>query len=91
MVFYCLGLPSTVPPSPILRVPSAKKHIATVSFTPDQGARRVQRMLTQLVADPLAELILSGTLQYGGSAKIGAVTKKDKKGKTESHIQITVE
>lgn len=70
---------------------SAKKHIAKLSFTPDQGARRVQRMITNAIEDPLAELILEGKLASGKTAKIGTAKEKDSEGNDFARINITVE
>lgn len=50
---------------------SAKRTIAEASFTPDQGARRVRRTLSQLVEDTIAEMIIDGTLTPGSTARIG--------------------
>lgn len=66
----------------------ARKLLAQISFSPDQGARRVQRIISNLVEDPLAELILNGDLKAGDTAKIKTVKTKDKQGNAVMEIQI---
>ena len=46
----------------LLRAPG-KRLLATKSFHPKHGARQVQRTITQLVEQPIAEMILDGKLK----------------------------
>lgn len=55
---------------------SARKYIAEKSFQPQEGARRVVRVLTEHVENPLADMIVKQHIRSGDSVKVGYSNKK---------------
>ncbi|MFH1425817.1 MAG: ATP-dependent Clp protease ATP-binding subunit [Candidatus Kerfeldbacteria bacterium] len=55
---------------------TAKKHIVKESFSPDQGARRVRQMLSDLIEAPLADMILDGAVAPGAAVQVSAANGK---------------
>lgn len=49
----------------------ARRKLARQGFTPEQGARALQRTIQQEIENPLAGRILSGTVRDGSKVKIG--------------------
>lgn len=50
---------------------SLKKHIADIGYTPDEGARALQRTIQEHIENPLAEKILNDELLSGHHISIG--------------------
>jgi ATP-dependent Clp protease ATP-binding subunit ClpC len=70
-------------------LPSAVNAIVASSHQPHQGARLIRRSLTDLVEDPLADLMLRGRLRQGDQVTIGA--SKSGNGKSgEAGYRITL-
>ena len=53
--------------------PEAVEHLAKEGFDPDYGARPLRRTIRRQVEDPLAELLLSGSLSTGQQAELALV------------------
>jgi ATP-dependent Clp protease ATP-binding subunit ClpA len=48
----------------------ARSWIATQGYTPQYGARSIHRVIQKEIKDPLAEALLFGSLQNGGSTHV---------------------
>ncbi len=53
-----------------------KKHIAKIGYTPDEGARALQRAIQDAIENPLAEKILSDEFLTGDKISIGYKNKE---------------
>lgn len=61
-----------------LRVsPSAREYLADKGFDPKMGARPLRRLIQDEIEDEISELFLTGELQEGDIARIGARRAKD--------------
>lgn len=65
--------------------PKAQSLIAELGFSPDYGARAVQRIVQEHVENPLAGMLLSGKIKPGQTVVIGAKNKKIVLEKSEKH------
>jgi ATP-dependent Clp protease ATP-binding subunit ClpC len=50
----------------------AERFIAKKGFDPQNGARPIRRVISDMIEDPLSELILDGKLKKKGKVKVGA-------------------
>ncbi len=55
---------------------AAKKIIAGKGFDPQNGARPIRRAISDLVEDPLSEMILEGKVKKNGKVKVSAGRNK---------------
>ncbi len=56
-------------------LPTAKRHLATQSYDPQQGARLVRKTLSDLIEDPLADKLLTKKFRPGNT--VAVKLKKD--------------
>jgi len=54
----------------------AKKKLAKIAFSPDDGARSIRRVIQEKIEEPLAEKILQGILEKGDKIKVKISGKK---------------
>ena len=68
-----------------------KNWLAEKGYKPEFGAREMGRVIHQEVKKPLAEFILFGALQDGGTAYLSMQDTKDESGKSIRSVKISVE
>lgn len=68
-----------------------KDWLAEKGYKPEFGAREMGRVIHREVKKPLAEHILFGDLQNGGTAFLSMEETEKESGKKERSIKITVE
>lgn len=56
--------------------PGAQRILAKDSFSPDDGARSVRRLIQEKVEEPLVEKLLKGEVREGGKVTIGTNGRK---------------
>jgi putative ATP-dependent clp protease ATP-binding subunit clpA len=56
--------------------PEAETHLLNLGYTPEYGAREIERIVARELKPLLTRSLLFGDLKHGGEAKVDVVAKK---------------